>query len=68
MNCEYQTYRNGKLRDCGQPATHRGLQPPKRFYCTACNAIVSQRGGLKTAPLKRTADVPVRSNVNPPTA
>lgn len=52
MHCEYQTYRDGRLQDCGKPATHRGTQPPKRFYCTACNEVVSKRGGLKTVALK----------------
>lgn len=52
MTCEYQTYRAGKLRDCGRPATHRGEKPPKRCYCAACNEMVTRRGGLKTVPLK----------------
>lgn len=52
MNCEYQTYRDGRLQDCGLPATHRGVKPPKRCYCAAHNEQVSKRGGLKTAPVK----------------
>ena len=48
MNCEYQTYRDGRLQDCGMPATHRGVKPPKRCYCKDHNEQVSKRGGLKT--------------------
>ena len=53
MNCEYQTYRDGRLQDCGKPATHQGVKPPKRRYCAECNALVSNRGGLKTVPVSR---------------
>lgn len=61
MNCEYQTYRDGRLQDCGQPATHRGVKPPKRRYCAAHNEQVTKRGGLKTVPVKESKENATRS-------
>lgn len=48
----------GPLRDCGKPATHRGVQPPKKFYCADHNAMVSRRGGLQTKPINGTKGQP----------
>lgn len=40
--CEYLTRHagNSKLVECGQPATLRGVKPPRKFYCEEHGKLV----------------------------
>lgn len=42
--CEYPTRheRNARLVECGQPATLRGVKPPRKFYCEKHGQLVGR--------------------------
>lgn len=60
-NCQYPTRKtqHAPLEHCGKPATHEAVKfsrdGSRTCYCAEHNALVANRGGLKTKPLKEGA-------------
>ena len=47
--CEYlERNDGGKLHECGQPASYRGVKPPKLFYCEAHGDFVRRHFEIAT--------------------